>query len=201
MKNIYLKTVFAALLLLCSTVATAEEATINGITYNLVTKAKTAEVIAGSNKYTGDITIPESVEYNGVIYSVTTIGELAFYSCGYNLTSVTIPNSVTTIGYYAFRDCSGLTSVTIPNSVTYIESDAFDGCTGLTSVHISDLAAWCKIDFEGNRSNPLYYAKKIYLNGEELVNLSIPNGVKTIGDYAFIYCTGLTGIRLQYNRQ
>ena len=102
MKN--LKHLFTALLLLCATIASAEEATINGIKYELITKAKTAKVIAGSSKYTGDVIIPASVDYNGTTYSVTSIGESAFEDCT-GLASITIPNSVTSIGEYAFEDC------------------------------------------------------------------------------------------------
>ncbi len=69
--------------------------------------------------------------------SVTSIGYEAFNDCS-GLTSVSIGNSVTSIGDYAFRDCSGLTSVTIPNSVTSIGNDAFGGCSGLTSVTIGE---------------------------------------------------------------
>ena len=102
MKN--LKNLFTALLLLCATIASAEEATINGIKYELITKAKTAKVIAGDSYYTGDVIIPASVDYNGATYSVTSIGYEAFAYC-ISLTSITIPNSVTTIGNYAFYYC------------------------------------------------------------------------------------------------
>ena len=123
--------------------------------------------------------------------SVTSIGESAFYSCS-GLTSVTIPNSVTSIGKSAFLWCSSLTSVTIPNSVTSIGNNAFMYCKSLTSVNINDMVAWCNISFNGDFANPLRYAKHLYLNGEEVTDLVIPDGVTSIGNYAFFYCTSLT---------
>ena len=121
-------------------------------------------------------------------------------SCKYmycdGLTSVTIGNSVTSIGKCAFESCSGLTSVTIGNSVKSIGDGAFDACFDLTSVHISDIAAWCNIDFEDYASNPLFYAHHLYLNGEEVKDLVIPNSVTSIGDYAFDGCSGLTSVTI-----
>ena len=87
-----------------------------------------------SNEYSGNVVIPESVTYNGTTYPVTNIWSFAFYEC--NLTSITIPNSVTSIGIYAFYGCTGLTGITIPNSVTSIGEVAFYGCSGLTSITI-----------------------------------------------------------------
>lgn len=83
----------------------------------------------------GAANIVSKVTFKGYTYQVMEIGEDAFEYC-YDLTSVTIPNSVTKIGVGAFRSCKGLTSVTIPNSVTEIGSSAFNGCTGLTTVTI-----------------------------------------------------------------
>ena len=88
---------------------------INGIYYNLYSSARIAEVTSGSTEYSGAVTIPSKVTYNGTQYNVTGIGKDAFYDCS-GLTSVTIPNSVTSIGQEAFSYCSHLTSVTIPNS-------------------------------------------------------------------------------------
>ena len=181
----------------------AHDFEVNGIYYNYLDEtAKTVEVTykgsfssSYSNEYTGAVTIPSSVTYNSTTYSVTTIGDDAFWGC-IDLTSVTIGNSVTTIGDYAFSGCSGLTSVTIPNSVTSIGSGAFSDCSGLTEVNITDLSAWCKIDFDYYNSNPLYYAKKLKLNGTEIKELVIPNDITEIKDYAFSECSGLTSVTI-----
>ena len=175
----------------------------------------------GQNVFSGctsltSVTIPNSVTSIGqsafssctnlasitIPNSVTSIGQSAFSSCT-GLTSVIIPNSVTTIGSSAFWGCSGLKSVTIPNSVTSIGSGAFEGCTGLTAVHISNFSAWCKIDFRNAgytndpiKSNPLYYAKNLYLNGELLTDLVIPNGITEIKKYAFYCCSSLRSITI-----
>ncbi len=119
--------------LLCYSAMQAE--VIDGINYSLDSSSKTASVTSRTEKYSGDIVIPETVEYSGVTYSVTSIGASAFSGCS-GLTSVVIPNSVTSIGNFAFQNCSGLTSVVIPNSVTSIGYETFSYCRGLTSVVI-----------------------------------------------------------------
>ncbi len=150
--------------------------------------------------------------------SVTSIGDYTFDGCS-GLTLVSIGSGVSDIGDYAFRNCSGLTSITIPNSVTSIGDYAFEGCSGVTSVtigrgvseigkyafscrkltgvYITDLKAWCNIDF-GNSTyaNPLFTAKKLYLNNELVTNLIIPEGVTTIKNYAFSGCSGLTSVTI-----
>ena len=171
-----------------------------------------------SNEYSGNVVIPEEVNYMNRIYkvtridshafegcsalttvtipnSVTSIGNYAFYQCS-GLTSVTIGNSVTSIGNYAFYQCSGLTSVTIPNSVTSIGYHAFDDCSGLKKVIVKDIAAWCGIEF-GFRSNPLYYSRHLYSDEDtEITNLVIPNSVTSIGYLAFEGCSGLTSVTI-----
>ncbi len=114
--------------------------------------------------------------------SVTTIGEGAFKEC-YNLTSITIPYSVTKIGKTAFFGCP-LTSITIPNSVTTIEEGAFSWCFGLTSVTIPYSVTTIGVGaFEGSGA---------------LTSIDIPNSVTTIGDRAFSYCSGLTDVTVAW---
>lgn len=112
----------------------AYDAVIDGIYYNFSGTNATVTFKEQKNSYpyyysdySENIVIPESVTYQGTTYSVTSIGNNAFYHCS-GLTSVTIPNSVTYIGRSAFESCKDLTSVTIPNSVTSIDRGAFWQC-------------------------------------------------------------------------
>jgi hypothetical protein len=147
---------------------------------------------------------------------VTSIGAGAFWGCS-ALTSVSIPGSVQRIGFAAFADDAALGSVTIPNGVigeaafircsgmrtvtigpgvTASGISAFENCTGLTGVYISDVAAWCRIYFGGNKASPLEYAHNLYLNGALVTNLTIPGGVTKVGDYAFEHCMSITSVTI-----
>ncbi len=121
---------------LCASLsASAYDFKSDGLYYNILSEEdRTVEVTYYSFNYSdnkhyvsGIIEIPRRVIHNSKTYTVTSIGDGAFYACS-SLTSVTIPNSVTSIGSYAFQECSSLTSVTIPNSVTSIGDYAFYWC-------------------------------------------------------------------------
>ena len=127
--------------------------------------------------------------------SVTSIGDYVFYNCD-SLTSISIPDSVTTIGDDAFYECSSLNSITIPDSITSIGDYAFYECNSLTKVDITDVEAWCKINFASSYSNPLYYSKNLYLNGNLITRITVPNGVTSIGNYVFYNCDSLTSITI-----
>ena len=162
-----------------------------------------SETAASNNHVSGDVVIPSTVEHNNVTYSVTYIGNLAFYGCS-GLTSVTIPNSVTSIRDGAFRVCSGLTSVSIPNSVTFIGAWAFYGCSGLPSVTIpNSVNAIGDLAFYGcSGLTSVSIPNSVTLIGNNafsacngLTSVSIPNSVTTIGAWAFYACSGLTSIK------
>ena len=180
----------------------AEDAVIDGIKYSLNNETLQAKVIPNydnattnyllqENKYSGNIIIPEAVDYNGKTYSVTSIGNNAFFNCT-GLTSVTIPNSVIIIRNNAFSGCSALTSITIPNSIEYIGESAFAGCSALTSITVE-------------KGNLAYNSREncnavIDSETNELIlgckNTVIPNSVTSIGNYAFYGCYGLTSVTI-----
>jgi len=175
---------FTLLLAVAASVGTMFASTkIGDLYYNLDATNQTAEVTyqlkRDVNNYKGLTTanIPAFVTYNSVSYSVTSIGDYAFYNCR-GLTSVTIPNSVTSIGNSAFEGCSSLTSIEIPNSVTSIGNDAFYGCSGLTSVTIPN-----SVTSIGNFA---------FAECTALTSVTIPNSVTSIGNFAFAECTALT---------
>ena len=203
--------------------AFAEDAVIDGIKYSLNDKTSEAKVVPNyynenifdsQKKYSGDITIPETVDYAGKTYSVTSIGEYAFYNCK-DLTSVNIPNSVTAIESSAFESCSSLASITIPNSVTTIGDEVFSGCTGLTSVTIgkgvTTIGDGAFFDCPSLESIIIEYDNFVYDsrdNSNAIIetetstlitgckNTVIPVSVTAIGDGAFCGCSGLTSITI-----
>ena len=174
------------LALLLPALATAHDFEVDGIYYNINGNEATVtfqgtSYYQYSNEYSGSVTIPSSVTYNGTIYAVTSIGWYAFDSCR-GLASVTIPNSVTSIGSCAFSDCSGLTGVIIPNSVTELSGEVFNGCRQLTGVTIPN-----SVTTIGNRA---------FKDCQSLTSMVIPNSVTTIGDGAFYNCSALTSVSI-----
>lgn len=170
--------------------------------------AKTCMVNSNNNKngtnISGKVEIPETVIYDNTEYSVTSIGNRAFYGCS-GLSEVTIPNSVTSIGGDAFFNCIGLTSMTIPNSVTSIGTYAFQNCSGLTSLTISSsLTSINDCTFSGCSSltsvtipgSVTSIEWSAFSGCSNLAEVTIPNSVSSIGQTAFSYCTSLTSVTI-----
>lgn len=189
-----------ACMLFCINVS-AYDFEVDGIYYNITSfNDKTVEVTKGW--YSDDIVIPSSLQYQNYTFSVTAIGEDAFYNCvhlknvkiqnGVNaikaqaflkctyLTSIDIPNSVTIIGNYAFSECENLTSINIPNGVTEIGDGSFLDCISLTNIYIPN-----SVTTVGARA---------LLGCISLTSIDIPNSVAEIGEYAFENCHNLMSI-------
>ena len=197
------QTFLSILLMLLPMLASADPVEIEGILYNLDTKAKEAEVTRDPNYYySGSVDIPPSVTIDGIEYSVMSIGDYAFQSCN-GLTSVTIPNSVTSIGDFAFFDCSSLTSITIGNSVKSIGNYAFEGCSNLTSVNIpNSVTCIGRNAFSGCISLPSIgipndvtsIENSTFEGCSRLLYVIIGNSVTSIGNSAFKSCSNLSSI-------
>ena len=163
MKHI-LYTILLLLALMTPAISYAYDIEVDGIYYDIydneatVTYKNYSSYTYYYSDYSGDVTIPSSISFGGKTYSVTSIGEYAFYNCS-GLTSVNIPNSVTSIAGATFYGCSGLTSVNIPNSITSIAGATFYDCSSLTSINI-------------------------------------PNSVTQIDGWAFYGCSSLTSVHI-----
>ena len=110
--------------------------------------------------------------------------------------SIVFSNGVTGVYENAFIGCSALTSVTISPSVTFFGTDAFLGCSDLIYVNVTDIAKWCAISFANDRANPVTTAKRMYVNGELLTKLVVPEGVTFISSQAFHGCDCITSVTL-----
>ena len=113
-------------LMLLPLLASAAPVEIDGIYYTLIAKAKKAQVTSGTNKYKGNVVIPATVAYEDVTYDVVKIEDNAFNSCK-ELTSVSVPGSVTDIGKWAFAYCSTLTTAILADGVTTLDEHVFHG--------------------------------------------------------------------------
>lgn len=191
------------------------------LAYNINDDGKTVTVtfekVSFTQRYTslsGHVSIPSTVVNDGTTYTVTAIGEWAFYGCK-DITMVTIPMTVTSIGENAFENCSGLTSLTIPASVTSIGNWAFVHCSGLASIVVANDNP--KYDSRDNCNaivdkathtiflgckNTTFPASVTAIGirafeGSGIVSVTIPDPITTIGNYAFMDCSSLSSVTLE----
>jgi len=131
--------------------------------------------------------------------SVTvTGGELlygAFYNCS-GLTTVTLKEDVENIGRYAFYNCTGMTNLTVLGSITSVGENAFKNCSALKKVDIKDIGAWSEVSIYSSTSGPLSYTQELYVDGQKVTDLILPEGTAAIGEFAFSGCKALTGVTI-----
>ena len=170
----FINTTFLMLAILLPASLQASDFWANGLFYNIHGNEVSVDAgpSSGIYSYHGDMSIPETVTYQGTTYTVTSIEAEAFSNITGALKSISIPKTITTIGDNAFHNCA------------------------LKKVYISDLAAWCRLKFTGSRQNPLNHGCQLYLNHIEVTELIIPNTITSIGDYAFYNCKSITSISI-----
>ena len=162
----------------------AYDCEVDGIYYSRISATEvevTNKVFSDQNfaAYTGSITIPASVTYNGKTFNVVSIGDYAFRDCS-SITSVTIPNSVRAIKTFAFYGCNAMTSVNIPASVTEIGMGAFEGCASLT---------WMVLP----KGVPAI-EDETFFGCKSLKGVISPESVSSVGEEAFSRCSALISI-------
>ena len=170
---------------------------IDGFKYILDSGTKTATLLPNTEKYAGDVVIPESVKAkDGNDYKVTAFGDKCFLWCE-KLTSITIPSSVTSLGDECFSVCRGLTSIAIPSSVTSLGENCFSSCSGLTSITIpssvTSLGDYCFIDCISLTSITIPSSVTslrvgCFLGCSSLTSITIPSSVTSIGGSCFCGC-------------
>ena len=201
---------FALLAQLFAFTASAYDALVGGICYNLDTVNKTAEVTNKSvnDAYTGSINIPTEITYNNVRYKVTSIGENAFHSST-ELKSVFIASSISEIKRAAFANCTSLTSIIIPSTVNRIQESTFAGCTKLESITIPESITlieenafkntkWYNSWFYEQSDGPCYINDKILLKYKGAMpanaTIEIKEGTICIASRAFAGNSNLTSL-------
>lgn len=126
---------------------------------------------------------------------LTTIGNNAFSGC-HNLFNLSLPNSVKEIGERAFYDCINMESLTLGSGLSHCNNMAFSGCYSLHSLHIPAIYNWCKITFDSDTANPLYYACRLLVDKVRIETLNIPDGIESISSYAFYNNSSLSEVNI-----
>ena len=166
----------------CSNTINAYDFEVDGIYYGVNRVDKTAVFVTeGNKKYQGDITIPQSVVFEGKEYKVKSIDNVAFYQC-YSLNSIKLPDGLLSISQFAFYQCSALSRIEIPNSVNSIGLSAFEGCGNLSYVKLPNSISTIN--------------DMVFYKCSKLSSIIIPEGVTSIGSGVFYACSSLSSVSI-----
>jgi hypothetical protein len=130
--------------------------------------------------------------------SITTIGARAFDNCR-NIKNISLPENITTIGDRAFYECINLECITLGSKIKSCGMQAFDNCISLYTLHIQSIGDWCQIEFADPTANPLYHCGMFVVNGNRVTDITIPDWVSHIGDYALYGYTMLSSVTISKN--
>lgn len=195
--------------------ASAQTVELGGLTFSVISGKSECKLTKVESELT-TLAIPSEVEIEGTKYAVTEVGSNAALNCdkiktisfpstltaiGRNsfdgcssITAVEFNEGLTTLGSYSFNNCTALKSITIPSTLTTFEVSVFFGCDALERVEVSDLTSWCSLSFNDASSNPTSLAKHLYVNGEEITALDIPEGVSELKPYVFAGLASVTEV-------
>lgn len=195
MNHTICKSLAVAALLCAGFGAQAQDFSDNGIEYSVLPDRAQSVAVAGADSTVTDLIIPATVSYNNVQYDVTAIADNAFMD-NMKIRSVTIPNTVQSIGSKAFKHCESLTSVDIPESVATLGESAFYWCTALTSAQLpeglteipSQAFYRCQELTAINIPETVTKIGRSAFTATALTNIDIPEGVTKIGAYAYLMC-------------
>lgn len=203
----WLRFIVLSLFTMVSSITYAYDFDVDGLCYNIISSDQVEVTYRNPDggSYSGNLNIPETVIYNGIVYHVTKIGRCAFEDCSGLTGSLTIPNSVVTIDNYAFYGCSGFTgSLTLPNSITSIGQYAFYKCSFTGALNIPNSITKINIctfygcsGFTGALNIPNTVTNiedNAFDSCSGIGALTIPNSIKVVGQLAFFNCSGLENV-------
>lgn len=200
-----MKKIILCLFILIATTSKAQQiATIDGIKYIL--DNENALIMQQPETLSGDIIIPETVVYNEKTYIVNNVGDHAF--SGTKIKSIILPNSVSTLGYSCFDNCSNLTSVILSNQIKSLKGSCFSNCTSLVSItlpnNITEVGEHCFYRCTALKSitlpNNITELGQFCFGGcSSLESITLPNSITKLGSGCFENCFNLTSITLSEN--
>lgn len=188
-------------LVLTAITASAQDFTYDGMNFTVLDNvAKTCEIKGNessiqSNNTPGKLVIPDKVFDGNTSYTVTAISDMAF-NYATEITSLTIPNTVLTIGKESFANCTNLETINFGRYVAEVGENAFTGCTNLKRLEICDVCNWARIKFANSEANPIAYSKTFSVKGVTVKNLDMNLQCCNVLPYTFYNAENIESMRV-----